>query len=337
LLAALLLMMTFAVFRTALLQWREEVASEACLGMSLPSNDGMVIVATATPAQSSATQPRLWQQVPTLAMRSEQMHGAVIKLEDTVIAGWMLFIVVLSGTVYFHTQRCVDELRSGAVLATSCKHPFMEMLFHGRMQSWMKNRRIAFFVQSLAATLPIWSCSMTAFYYASRVSKQACWTPYRIVLFQVTAFFTGWLAGMVGIGGGLILSPFFLITGIDPAIAVGTSSTCVFFTSASTTLQYLLTDRIIVSLAVVYGFVALAASYAGTVLVHLLRSWFPTRKSYISFLVALTVAISVALVMVKFVAIWDAVIENSGDNGGKATRSAFKLIVEKLWGSERPA
>jgi len=71
--------------------------------------------------------------------------------------------------------------------------------------------------------------------------------------------------------------------------------------------------------------------------VHLLRSWFPTRKSYISFLVALTVAISVALVMVKFVAIWDAVIENSGDNGGKATRSAFKLIVEKLWGSERPA
>ena len=81
---------------------------------------------------------------------------------------------------------------------------------------------------------------------------------------QGVALATGVLAGLVGVGGGLVLSPFFLITGMEPAMAVGTSATCVLFTSCSTTIQYVFTDRIIMSLAVVYGFVALAASYVGT-------------------------------------------------------------------------
>merc|ERR1712046_291422 len=92
-----------------------------------------------------------------------------------------------------------------------------------------------------------------------------------VIKYTAMASTTGCLAGLVGIGGGLIFSPYFLISGVEPAVAVATSSTCVIFTSSSTTLQYLLTDRIITSLTIVYGLVNLLASYVGTSLVHMLR------------------------------------------------------------------
>merc|ERR1719194_235944 len=103
---------------------------------------------------------------------------------------------------------------------------------------------------------------------------------------------TGCLAGLVGIGGGLIFSPFFLISGVEPAVAVATSSTCVIFTSSSTTLQYMLTDRIVMSLTVVYGIVNLAASYLGTSFVHFLQDTYGARKSYITMIVGSGVLIS---------------------------------------------
>ena len=51
------------------------------------------------------------------------------------------------------------------------------------------------------------------------------------------AFVTGVLAGLVGIGGGLIFSPFMVWAGVNPHVAVATSTFCVIFTSTSTTLQ----------------------------------------------------------------------------------------------------
>merc|ERR1719198_2603259 len=115
------------------------------------------------------------------------------------------------------------------------------------------------------------------------------------VKYALVAVLTGCLAGLVGIGGGLIFSPFFLFMGVDPAVAVATSSTCVIFTSSSTTMQYLLTDRIIVSLCLVYGLVNLVASYAGTSLVHCLQDMHAARRSFISAIVAIGVLISTVL------------------------------------------
>merc|ERR1719199_1827333 len=100
---------------------------------------------------------------------------------------------------------------------------------------------------------------------------QEGWRLIDALYFQTMGVITGALAGLVGIGGGLIFSPFFLFMGFEPAVAVATSSTCVIFTSSSTTMQYLLTDRIIMSLTVLYGTVNLVASYAGTSFVHLLQ------------------------------------------------------------------
>merc|ERR1711924_254282 len=106
---------------------------------------------------------------------------------------------------------------------------------------------------------------------------------------------TGCLAGLVGIGGGLIFSPFFLISGVEPAVAVATSATCVIFTSSSTTLQYMLIDRIHMALAVFYGLVNVASSAVGTKMVHYLQARFAKQRSIITFIVAAAVGISAVM------------------------------------------
>merc|ERR1712151_731943 len=87
--------------------------------------------------------------------------------------------------------------------------------------------------------------------------------------------------------------------GVEPTVAVATSSTCVIFTSSSTTLQYLLTDRVIVSLMCVYGTMNVLASYAGTAFVHFLQDRFTARKSYITAIVAAGVLLSAVLSLAK--------------------------------------
>jgi len=123
------------------------------------------------------------------------------------------------------------------------------------------------------------------------------WSPALALKFSLMSITTGCLAGFVGIGGGLIFSPYFLLMGIEPATAVATSSTCVIFTSSSTTFQYLLTDRIIMSLMFLYGLVSWVSSYAGTSMVHYLQDQLSTRRSFISGIVSLGVVISTLLAL----------------------------------------
>merc|ERR1719191_17145 len=97
------------------------------------------------------------------------------------------------------------------------------------------------------------------------------------------------------IGGGLIFSPFFLLMGVDPSVAVATSSTCVVFTSSSTAIQYFLMDRIQVDLALMYGSVNALASLCGTAFVQHIGERWAMKKSYITFIVAFGLAVSIAI------------------------------------------
>merc|ERR1719181_71555 len=117
--------------------------------------------------------------------------------------------------------------------------------------------------------------------------NQEGWSTTTVAAYSSMSLLTGCFAGLVGIGGGLVFSPFMLWMGVHPSIAVATSSTCVIFTSSSTTMQYLLTDRIIMSLALLYGAVSTIASYIGTSGIHLLQDRYGARQSYISGVVCL--------------------------------------------------
>lgn len=218
---------------------------------------------------------------------------------DSLLAAALMFVVVMSGVLRFHLQACHAE-RQGQGAAGSCQHPVVAALFGGRLEFWMGDERMASGLERAVTTLPLWSCLALAVYFGMHAHQHGRWRVSRVVTYQVTATITGVLAGLVGVGGGLILSPFFLLTGMEPSAAVGTSATCVLFTSSSTTIQYVFTDRIIMPLALAYGAVTLIASYTGTSLVHHLQDQFAGKRSYITVIVAIGVALSAVLSVTKF-------------------------------------
>jgi uncharacterized membrane protein YfcA len=111
-------------------------------------------------------------------------------------------------------------------------------------------------------------------------------------------FIAGILAGLVGVGGGLIFAPAFLGMGLDPTITVATSTFCVLFTSSSTTSQYLLLGRIILSLVPVYAITNIVASLLGTSCV-LLADTYKTPKSLITGIVLVAVGTSAIFSCIK--------------------------------------
>lgn len=220
-----------------------------------------------------------------------------LMLQEGICGVSLLVLVVFFSVLRFHSGRCETALfQDPSGQHPTCHHP---LFFLGsRMEMWMRSHAFATFIRTASVIIPLIAC-----FFVTGISSKNCgtegWAASEVGLYTFMSIITGCLAGLVGIGGGLIFSPFFLLRGIDPAIAVATSSTCVIFTSSSTTMQYLFSDRIIVSLAVVYGFINLVASYSGTRLVHMLQDKWGGKKSYISGIVAVGVVISTGLTCIK--------------------------------------
>jgi len=223
-----------------------------------------------------------------------------LTLRDVVLALGTEFCVVTCSIVHFHAQSCQNALGTSGVEA-ACNHPVLGLFGHGTMQAWMEHQTVSSLLLHFTMLFPACACSLVLTFYTSTLVKNEDWHLHEALCYHGMAIITGALAGLVGIGGGLIFAPFFLGMAVEPSVAVATSSTCVIFTSSSTTLQYLLTDRIIMSLTLVYGIINLLASYSGTSLVHHLQDSFLSRKSYISLIVGAGVLISAALSVNKLI------------------------------------
>jgi len=283
LLASILIFMTFMVSRTALKQYREEEQQLAIQRDQHPFED---------------EQTPLTQGMDKIQSGKGKAVQNQWTKQDTMLCVGLELLVVLSGALRFHMTSCMNEL-AGLGVPESCTHPVVQLFFGGSLTSILQNQFWASVLSSATTLVPMTACMVLSAYFAKSTLENHKWHTTDIVSYQLMAVFTGCFAGLVGVGGGLIFSPFFLVTGLDPAAAVATSSTCVLFTSSSTTVQYLLTDRVVMSLALAYGLITTIASYAGTSLVHVLQDTFKGRKSYVTGIVVLAVALSAALSLVK--------------------------------------
>mmetsp|Transcript_11828 Transcript_11828/g.26374 ORF Transcript_11828/g.26374 Transcript_11828/m.26374 type:complete len:462 (-) Transcript_11828:172-1557(-) len=216
---------------------------------------------------------------------------------DVAVSIVLMVLVVLCGILRFHMHACREE-KEGITRPGSCDHPVVQVM-GPQMDTWLSSKGSAFTLQFLVYGIPFVACASLMLGYARSTQQLAGWSSSRIVKYQVVSVLTGALAGLVGVGGGLVFSPFFLLTGMEPAVAIGTSSTIVLFIASSTSIQYVFTDRVIMPLAFIYGIVTLVASYAGTKLVHVLQDHFSARRSYLTFIVALGVGLSAVLSFVK--------------------------------------
>jgi uncharacterized membrane protein YfcA len=120
----------------------------------------------------------------------------------------------------------------------------------------------------------------------------------KLLGFASIGLLAGVLAGLVGVGGGLIFAPAFLSMGIDPSVTVATSTFCILFTSSSTTCQYLFLGRIILQLVPAYAITNIVASLLGTTLV-LSATAYQIPKSNITALVLFAVTISAIFSVLK--------------------------------------
>jgi len=71
------------------------------------------------------------------------------------------------------------------------------------------------------------------------------WNKTICLKFPVYGFFSGMLAGLLGIGGGTILGPLLLEIGLHPVVSTSTSNFLVLFTSSSTSIQFILLVNLI--------------------------------------------------------------------------------------------
>lgn len=211
---------------------------------------------------------------------------------------FLLFVVVVSaGVMQKLTNQCYQEHTGQPFEGLGCKDPILEAIFSGKTLVSMMTDGPEQLLKTVFIASPVAACLIAACYFGFCEAMHKGRPMLEVLMYQGIGGVTGILAGLLGIGGGLIFSPFFLLVGIEPAVAVATSSTCVIFTSSSTTFQYLFTNRIIVSLALVYGGVGIIASYVGTALVHKLQA--EARPSYISGIVTLGVGLSAVLSLYK--------------------------------------
>mmetsp|Transcript_41261 Transcript_41261/g.114705 ORF Transcript_41261/g.114705 Transcript_41261/m.114705 type:complete len:530 (-) Transcript_41261:199-1788(-) len=224
-----------------------------------------------------------------------KMRNKILWWDITLCIG-ILFAVITAGVLRFHVSECLGA--PGADQQRACGHPMLFWLGRGTLESWLRYSG-GNIITTCTIVVPLSACTLVELFYARLLIRYERWRVWEVLLYSLVATLTGCLSGLVGIGGGLIFSPFFLLVGVHPSVAVATSSTCVIFTSASTSLQYLLTDRIIISLTLVYGTMSLGASYLGTSFVHFLEERFWGRKSFVSFIVGLGVALSTILSITK--------------------------------------
>lgn len=310
-LTLILVFITVMVGRTTWTQYRDETTPKEA-GTSTSNGDEGASNSALPPSGSapSVSPPEKGRklsvvgQVRALRRLAEVEQFQKSKLQhsiariDGVLFFMVLFVVITSGVFRYHAGACQHALPHLA--SEICNHKILGYLGKGTLQKWVTNTTVASFIGIFSFLFPLAIAITVGAVNTVRLCKDG-WRVPQTMKYSVMAFITGALSGLVGIGGGLIFSPFFLVSGVEPAVAVATSSTCVIFTAASTTMQYLLTDRVIMSLTLLFGVVNLVASAAGTKLVHLLQEKFGSRKSFISGIVLVGVLVSFILGVYKFI------------------------------------
>lgn len=66
------------------------------------------------------------------------------------------------------------------------------------------------------------------------------WSNTIFLKYPLYSFISGVMAGLLGIGGGLIIGPLLLELGLHPIVSTATSNFMVLFTSSSTSIQFII-------------------------------------------------------------------------------------------------
>jgi len=272
LLAVFLFCISAGVFRQAFVMYREENISE-----DLPV-DPVLDVMSLTP-------------VPP----GDGKYGWSATTGSVASLLLLLMLVVCCGIIRELTEKCHDAafyLGWHAELE-HCQHPVLKIAFFGEIRGdWFKER--SNYITAICAAAPVLAC--LAYGGVGALQAKPSMSRMRIAIIQLVLFSLGLLGSLTGIGGGVVLSPFFLLLGHGVREAVASSMTCVIFISASSALQYAITNRVRMALAVVYGCINIMGSCAGAYAMYRMA-----RSSLVMVLIGFLVASSFVIAFSRFI------------------------------------
>jgi len=139
--------------------------------------------------------------------------------------------------------------------------------------------------------------------------NSACWEPaggdidlsgsfVRILKYPLIATVAGLLGGLLGIGGGMIVSPLLIELGVKPTVAAATSAMAVLITSSSAMLQFLLLGYLQFDYTFFFMAVGIVGTFVGQTAVNFAVKKYG-RVSVVVFAVATIMALAIVLMTVN--------------------------------------
>lgn len=149
------------------------------------------------------------------------------------------------------------------------------------------------------------------------------WTFSSTTMYPCVAFMAGLLGGMLGLGGGMILSPFLVELGLHPEVIQATTALFVFLSSSLATFQFALKNQVLPDYAMYYSVVAVVATLVGQTLV---LTWI--RKSGRNSIIVMCIAgvLIVSLVLMTYLGIVGTMSDYS--SGAYMGMAFYKLCLQ---------
>ena len=119
------------------------------------------------------------------------------------------------------------------------------------------------------------------------------WTIWNVSFYPIASTLAGLVAGLLGVGGGMIKGPLLMFLGLDPLVAAATASFMILFTSSISAIQFIILGTLPYDYGLWFFVFGLIAGIIGQLLLHFVFA--TRRRSYIVFCVAFVIFISTLL------------------------------------------
>eukprot|EP01026_Neomeris_dumetosa_P069372 TRINITY_DN6855_c0_g1_i9.p1 TRINITY_DN6855_c0_g1~~TRINITY_DN6855_c0_g1_i9.p1 ORF type:complete len:547 (-),score=37.48 TRINITY_DN6855_c0_g1_i9:306-1946(-) len=117
--------------------------------------------------------------------------------------------------------------------------------------------------------------------FGVNTDQEVRWNPRNTIRFPAICSLAGLIAGMFGVGGGIVKAPLMLAMGVPPDVAAATSATMIFFTAGSACTIYISFGAVPVDYGITLFTLGFIVTLAGQLLIYRLVNAYG-RRSYIT-------------------------------------------------------
>ena len=130
------------------------------------------------------------------------------------------------------------------------------------------------------------------------LENEIIWNNKKIIIFTIVSSIISILSTFLGIGGGMLFVPFLILNNIPPEIASSTNSVSTFYSSITSTIQYIGSDRILPYYSIAFFLTSFISSYFGLKTFKLISKY--NKKSILIIILGLLILTS-AIIMTSII------------------------------------